>query len=119
MTRGSAGFTLLEMLIALTILALGSAFLLQNVWAGTWGARQAWDEVSALRLAESVASEAGVAFPVPPEGLYLTEPGVPLAIEVRQAGTGLPQGFLRIDVRGPLPSTQLLASITRKAGDAR
>lgn len=49
------GFTLLEMLIALTIFGLGTALLLQSTWSGVWTAQQSWAEMSALRLAQSVA----------------------------------------------------------------
>jgi prepilin-type N-terminal cleavage/methylation domain-containing protein len=60
---GSRGFTLLEMLVALTIFGLVTAMLAHNTWSGVWAARQAWTEASALRLAQSVAA-AGNALPV-------------------------------------------------------
>ncbi|WP_044559732.1 type II secretion system protein [Azospirillum sp. B4] len=61
--RASRGFTLLEMLIALTIFSLVTALLMQNAWSGAWAARQAWTEAAALRLAQSLAV-AGPAVPV-------------------------------------------------------
>lgn len=61
------GFTLLEMLVALTIFGLVTAMLAQNAWSGVWAARQAWDEASALRLAQSLAA-AGRALPVAETG---------------------------------------------------
>ncbi|TWB48952.1 type II secretion system protein [Nitrospirillum viridazoti] len=59
---GSRGFTLLEMLVALTIFGLVTAMLAHNTWSGVWAARQAWTEASALRLAQSMAA-AGNALP--------------------------------------------------------
>lgn len=53
--KGNRGFTLLEMLVALTIFGLVTAMLAQNTWGGVWAARQAWTEVAALRLAQSLA----------------------------------------------------------------
>ncbi|MBB6253384.1 type II secretion system protein [Nitrospirillum iridis] len=57
--KGARGFTLLEMLIALTIFGLGTALLLQSTWSGVWAAQQGWAETSALRLAQSVAAAGG------------------------------------------------------------
>nr|WP_211115413.1 type II secretion system GspH family protein [Nitrospirillum amazonense] len=58
---------MLEMLVALTIFGLVTAMLAQNAWSGVWAARQAWDEASALRLAQSLAA-AGGALPVAETG---------------------------------------------------
>lgn len=62
--KNARGFTLLEMLIALTIFGMGTALLLQSTWSGTWAAQQSWAEMSALRLAQSMAI-AGEALSLP------------------------------------------------------
>ena len=81
--KSSAGFTLIECLIALTILGLGAALAMQDSWSGVWAAKQGWQEAQALRLAQSVADEAGVAVMVPAEGIETVEPGLPFRIKIR------------------------------------
>ncbi|MEA1652759.1 type II secretion system protein [Nitrospirillum sp. BR 11164] len=111
--RRAAGFTLLEMLIALAIFGLGTALLMQSAWSGAWAARQAWGETVALRLAQSVAAEAGVAIPLadrptdaPPEG---TEGGLPYRVKIVPVAVS-PTGDrdYRVEVRGMAPPPQTI-----------
>ncbi|MEC4591050.1 MULTISPECIES: type II secretion system protein [Nitrospirillum] len=123
--RRAAGFTLLEMLIALAIFGLGTALLMQSAWSGAWAARQAWGETVALRLAQSVAAEAGVAIPlanrptdVPLEG---TEGGLPYRVKIVPVAVS-PTGDrdYRVEVRGMAPPPQTTTgTITGAPGTAR
>lgn len=113
--KRQAGFTLIESLIALTILGLGAALAMQNSWSGVWAAKQGWREAQALRLAQSVAAEAGIAFPVPADGVESEEPGLPFHIKVRLEPLGDGTPAYRVEVFAER-NGQLLASLLRRAG---
>ncbi|MDZ5649531.1 type II secretion system protein [Nitrospirillum sp. BR 11828] len=113
--RRADGFTLLEMLIALAIFGLGTALLMQSAWSGAWSARQAWGETAALRLAQSVAAEVGVALPLDdrPRDVGLDGPGAGLPYRVkivpgRLSATG--DRDYRVEVREMKPD------VTREKG---
>lgn len=116
--KGSAGFTLIECLIALTILGLGTALAMQQSWSGVWAAKQGWQEAQALRLAQSILAEAGIAFPVPPEGVEKSEPGLPFKVEVRPEDLGGGKLAYRVEVFAERDG-QLLASLARRVMDKR
>jgi prepilin-type N-terminal cleavage/methylation domain-containing protein len=102
--RRAAGFTLLEMLIALAIFGLGTALLMQSAWSGAWAARQAWGETAALRLAQSVAAEAGVAVPLADRPTDVAEPALPYRVKI-VPGAVSPTGDrdYRVEVRVMTP----------------
>jgi prepilin-type N-terminal cleavage/methylation domain-containing protein len=111
--KSESGFTLLECLIALTILGLGAALAMQDSWSGVWGAKQGWREAQALRLAQSVSVEAGIAFAVPPEGIESAEPGLPFRVKVRPETQGDGRLLYRVEVFAEQDG-QLLASLIRR-----
>ncbi|MBB6252013.1 type II secretion system protein [Nitrospirillum iridis] len=104
--RSTAGFTLLEMLIALAIFGLGTALLMQSAWSGAWAARQAWGETVALRLAQSVAAEAGVAVPLADRAVDMPVQGLPYRVKIVPLAVS-PTGDrdYRVEVRGMAPET--------------
>jgi len=57
---GTAGFTLIETLVALVIFVAGYLLIHQSVSLGWRGAQIAWAESAALRLAQSRLAAAGV-----------------------------------------------------------
>lgn len=59
-STGSAGFTVIETLVALVILVAGYLLIQQSVWLGWRGAQIALTERAALRLAQSRLAGAGV-----------------------------------------------------------
>jgi prepilin-type N-terminal cleavage/methylation domain-containing protein len=59
-SNGAAGFTLIETLVALVIFVAGYLLIHQSVSLGWRGARIAWAESAALRLAQSRLAAAGV-----------------------------------------------------------
>ncbi|WP_044562949.1 type II secretion system protein [Azospirillum sp. B4] len=116
--RRLAGFTLLEMLIALAIFGLGTALLMQSAWSGAWAARQAWGETAALRLAQSVAAEVGVALPLGDQPAEVPVGGAELPFRVKIVPLAVsPTGDrdYRIEVRGVAPE----AAETGAPGTAR
>lgn len=116
--RSNSGFTLIESLIALTILGLGAALAMQDSWAGVWGAKQGWREAQALRLAQSVLVEAGIAFAVPSEGIESVEPGLPFRIKVSPETQGDGKLVYRVEVFAEQDG-QLLASLVRRPKETR
>ncbi|MEE3623596.1 type II secretion system protein [Nitrospirillum sp. BR 11752] len=113
--RRADGFTLLEMLIALAIFGLGTVLLMQSAWSGAWSARQAWGETAALRLAQSVAAEVGVALPLEDRprdvGLDGAGAGLPYRVKIvpgRLSPTG--DRDYRVEIREMKPD------VTREAG---
>lgn len=114
--KGQAGFTVVECLVALIILGLGAGLAMQNSWSGTWAAKQGWREVQALRLAQSVAAEAGIAFPVTPEGTDTTEPGLPFRIRVRLEPQDGGKALYRVEIFDETDG-RLLASLARRSMD--
>ncbi|MDE1145889.1 MAG: type II secretion system protein [Azospirillaceae bacterium] len=109
---GVAGFTLLEMLIALAIFGLGTALLMQSAWSGAWAARQAWTETAALRLAQSAAAEAGVARPITQGVLDFTEEGLPYRVKIVPLGvSGTGDLDFRVEVRASPPASNPDAAI--------
>ena len=116
--KNEGGFTLMECLIALTILGLGAALAMQDSWSGVWGAKQGWREAQALRLAQSISVEAGIAFPVPPEGVESVEPGLPFRIRVQPETQSDGKLLYRVEVFAERDG-QLLASLARRAGEVR
>jgi|SRR5579859_5658670 len=107
--KSMAGFTLIECLIALIVLGLGAALAMQDSWSGVWAAKQGWQEAQALRLAQSVASEAGIALAVPEEGIDMVEPGLPFRIKVRPDSQDA-RPVYRVEVFKE-PGGQLLATL--------
>ncbi|MEE3624501.1 prepilin-type N-terminal cleavage/methylation domain-containing protein [Nitrospirillum sp. BR 11752] len=83
--NGSRGFTLLEMLVALTVFGLVTAMLAHNTWSGVWAARQAWTEASALSLAQSMAV-VGSAMPYTQADLMATSDPVISGLPFRLKG---------------------------------
>ncbi|MEA1674772.1 type II secretion system protein [Nitrospirillum sp. BR 11163] len=119
--RRATGFTLLEMLIALAIFGLGTALLTQSAWSGAWAARQAWGETAALRLAQSVAAEAGVAIPLADRPTEVAEPNLPYRVKI-VPGAVSPTGDrdYRVEVRGMTPPQMIPgASEIAVSGTAR
>lgn len=57
---GTAGFTLIETLVALVLFVAGYLLIHQSVSLGWRGAQVAWAESAALRLAQSRLAAAGV-----------------------------------------------------------
>ena len=57
---GTSGFTLIETLVALTIFVAGYVVVHQSVMLAWRGARIAWTEEAAVRLAQSQLATAGV-----------------------------------------------------------
>jgi prepilin-type N-terminal cleavage/methylation domain-containing protein len=57
---GTSGFTLIETLVALTIFVAGYVVVHQSVMLAWRGARIAWAEEAAVRLAQSQLATAGV-----------------------------------------------------------
>ena len=57
--RRRAGFTLLEVLVALVVAALFLEALAHALGASWWGARRPMEQVSALAIARAAAAEAG------------------------------------------------------------
>ena len=57
---GTSGFTLIETLVALTIFVAGYVVVHQSVTLAWRGARTAWAESAAVRLAQSRLAAAGV-----------------------------------------------------------
>ncbi|TWB39014.1 prepilin-type N-terminal cleavage/methylation domain-containing protein [Nitrospirillum pindoramense] len=113
------GFTLLEMLVALTIFSLVTAMLAHNAWSGVWAARQAWSETVALRLAQSVAT-AGGALPVGADGtMAKADPaitGLPFLLKDNRA---LGEGGATYRVEVATPSGQTLAVSTKRVPGER
>jgi prepilin-type N-terminal cleavage/methylation domain-containing protein len=61
---GTSGFTLIETLVALAIFVAGYVVVHQSVMLAWRGARAAWIEGEAVRLAQSRLAAAGVATPL-------------------------------------------------------
>lgn len=59
-SRGTAGFTLIEVLVALVIFVAGYLVVYQSVSLAWRGAQVAWGESAAVRLAQSRLAAAGV-----------------------------------------------------------
>jgi general secretion pathway protein I len=61
---GTCGFTLIEVLVALTIFVAGYVLVYQSVSLAWRGANVAWAESAAVRLAQSRLAAAGVETPL-------------------------------------------------------
>lgn len=103
--RRRAGFTLIEVLIAFVIAALGIAIMMQSVGTGLLGADQAARYAEAAQRAQSHLAEIGVRAPLTP-GTQQGEDGdrfawtvVIAAVDNRPAARGASAAALyRIDV---------------------